>query len=88
MKAFLLITFPFLISFTAFSQEMKCMCLEYSTAIRPDNAYVKVSISSDTDSTYSLKVEAVSIRLKIEPESLKIKAPAKSTDKEITITKG
>lgn len=71
---------------TASSQDINYISLEYSTAVRPDNAHVKVYISKDIGSTYSLRVESSSLWLKINPVSLK--PEVKPTEKKITITEG
>ncbi|WP_162055342.1 hypothetical protein [Pontibacter pamirensis] len=85
VKAALSTVFISIISLTtAFSQEVKFIELEYSTAVRPDNAHVKVYISQGTGSSYSLKVESSSLWLKLNPESLK--PEVKPKEKEITIT--
>ena len=62
------------------------MELEYNTAARMENAHVKVHISRDTHDTYSLRVEALSLGLKIDPITLK--PEAKPTEKKIAITEG
>ncbi|WP_299700971.1 hypothetical protein [uncultured Pontibacter sp.] len=66
-------------SLTAQSQDIKFINLVYSTAAKPVNAEVKVIIHPNSDNTYRLKVESVSLR-QIDP--------AKSIDKEIIITAG
>lgn len=71
---------------TAYSQDIHYISLEYSTAVRPDNAHVKIYISRDMGSTYSLRVESISLWLKINPVSLK--PEVKPTEKKITITEG
>ena len=87
MKALLLTIFVSFISLTsAFSQEVRFIELEYSTAVRTDNAHVKVYISRDTHDTYSLRVESLSLRSEINPNSLK--PEAKPTVKKIAITGG
>jgi hypothetical protein len=87
MKAVLSLIFISLLSLTAaFSQEVRIIELEYSTAVRPDNARVKVHISRDTHTSYSVRVESVSTWLEINPNSLK--PETKPTEKRIAITEG
>ncbi|WP_276498740.1 hypothetical protein [Pontibacter litorisediminis] len=77
IRATLLVSLFILMSITAQSQDIRFIILEYSTAVKPVNASVKVTIKPNTNNTYNLKVESV---------SLQQVDPAKSIDKEITIT--
>lgn len=76
VKATLLIVFFTVISLTAQSQDIEFISLVYSTAVKPVNATVEVTIHPNSDKTYNVKVESVSLQ--------KI-GPAKSIE-EITIT--
>ncbi|WP_439882766.1 hypothetical protein ACSX1A_06255 [Pontibacter sp. MBLB2868] len=85
VKAALSVVLFSIISFTAaLGQEVTFVKLEYITAVRPDNAHVKVDIFQDIDNSYRLKVEALSLWLKIKPQSLK--PEVKPTTVEISIT--
>lgn len=75
-NAFLIVVFT-LISLTVQSQGIEFISLVYSTAVKPVNATVKVTIHLNLQNTYKLKVESVSFG-KIDP--------SKSIDKEIIIT--
>lgn len=70
----------------AFSQGIVFISLDYSSAVRMDNAQVKVHISCNADSTYSVRVERVSLFPKIDQASLK--PDFKPAEKKITITGG
>ncbi|MEJ8804166.1 hypothetical protein [Pontibacter sp. H249] len=77
VKAALFIVFCTVIPLTAQSQDIKFINLMYSTAVKPVNATVKVTIYPNSDDSYKLKVESVSLQ-KVDP--------SKSIDKEIIIT--
>lgn len=64
-------------SLTARSQEISFINLEYSTAVKPINTNVNISIHHNQDNTYKLKVKSISLQ---KEES------GKSIDRELIIT--
>lgn len=79
IKAALFVVYFTVLSLTAQGQDINFISLVYSTAVKPVNATVKVTIHPNSDKTYKLKVESVSLQ-KVDP--------AKSINKEIIITAG
>ncbi|MBC5993775.1 hypothetical protein [Pontibacter cellulosilyticus] len=86
MKALLLVMFILAVSFTASAQKIEFVTLEYSTAVRAENAHVKVRIHPKMNSSYRLLVESVNLSETIDPVTKKLKSPGKNVDKDTTIT--